>query len=73
MPYRGGLSTRSSAECREGTHGTSRRVWGKCVSIAMSARRRGRTETDYVNEIARDESRLWVQLLARREMDRRSS
>jgi hypothetical protein len=33
----------------------------------MSARRRGWTETDYVNEIARNESRLWVQLSTRRD------
>jgi hypothetical protein len=44
-----------------------RKVWGKCVSIAMSARRRGWTETDYVNEVARNESRLWVQLSTRRD------
>jgi len=39
-----------------------RKVWGTCVSIAMSARRRGWTEIDYVNEVARNESRLWRQL-----------
>ncbi len=44
-----------------------RKVWGKCVSIAMSARRRGWTETDYLNEIARNESHLWVQLSTRRD------
>ena len=50
----------------------SRRVWGKCVSIAMSAYRRGWSETDYVNEVARNESALWVQLMTRSD-GRRSS
>ncbi len=50
----------------------SRRVWGKCVSIAMSAYRRGWNETDYVNEVARNESALWVQLMTRSD-GRRSS
>ncbi len=54
-------------EARDG-----RKVWGKCVSIAMCARRRGWTETDYVNEVARVESRLWAQLSTRRD-GRRSS
>jgi hypothetical protein len=39
-----------------------RKIYGACVSIAMSARKRGWTETDYTNEIARRESRLWDQL-----------
>ncbi len=33
-----------------------------CVSIAMSAQRRGWSEADFVNEVARDRSCLWLQL-----------
>jgi hypothetical protein len=40
-------------------------VWGKCVSIAMSARRRGWSEHDFVNAIAGDGSKLWDQLRRR--------
>ncbi|NKZ77518.1 hypothetical protein GTA28_11635 [Rhodococcus hoagii] len=42
-----------------------REVWGKCVSIAMSAYRRGWSEHDYVMEIAASSGRLWLQLGSR--------
>lgn len=50
----------------------NRRVWSKCVSIAMSAYRRGWSESDYVVEITHEDhkrgpGRLWIQLTTRRD------
>lgn len=44
-----------------------RKVYAKCVSIAMSAHLRGWSEAQYVNEIASPTSRLWAQLMTRRD------
>jgi len=49
-----------------------RQVWGKCVSIAMSASRRGWSEAQFINEVGRDESNLWQQLRATRDGGHRS-
>ncbi|WP_161995629.1 hypothetical protein, partial [Rhodococcus sp. YH1] len=38
----------------------ARKVYAKCVSIAMSAHRRGWTEAQYVDAIANVNSRLWA-------------
>jgi hypothetical protein len=46
--------------------GDHRIVWGTCVSIAMSAQRRGWSEAQFTNEVARLESTLWVQLQTRK-------
>ncbi|WP_161995641.1 hypothetical protein, partial [Rhodococcus sp. YH1] len=45
----------------------ARKVYAKCVSIAMSAHRRGWTEAQYVDAIANVNSRLWAQLMTRRD------
>lgn len=47
-----------------------RKVWGKCVSIAMSAYRRGWNQSEYFVEITREDltrgqGRLWTQLTTR--------
>ncbi|MEU5844599.1 hypothetical protein [Rhodococcus sp. NPDC047139] len=44
-----------------------RKVYGMCVRIAMSAHRRGWTESQYVNEVAAPKSRLWAQVMTRRD------
>jgi len=44
-----------------------RQVYGMCVRIAMSAYRRGWTEPQFVNEIAAPTSRLWAQIMTRRD------
>lgn len=51
---------------------THRRLYGVCVSIAMSTQRRGWSEAAYTNEIARDNSHLWLQLQTGRGGKRRS-
>jgi hypothetical protein len=48
----------------------SRKVWGMCVRIAMSAHRRGWNESEYVVEITHEDKkrgsgRLWMQLATR--------
>ncbi len=45
----------------------ARTVYGMCVRIAMSAHRRGWTETQYRDAIANPNSRLWAQLMTRRD------
>jgi hypothetical protein len=45
----------------------ARKVWGKCLDIAMSAKRRGYTEQQYVDAIANANSGLWAQLMKRRD------
>lgn len=43
-----------------------REIWGMAVRIAMSAYRRGWSESEYLGEIAGTNSRLWIQLGTRR-------
>jgi GH18 family chitinase len=57
----------SEADARD-----SRKLWGMCVRIGMSAYRRGWSENDYVVEITRNECRLSLQLMTRRD-SRKSS
>ena len=45
----------------------ARVVWTMCLRIAMSAYRRGWSEDQYLTEIAGMNSRLWVQLMTRRD------
>ena len=53
---------------RDGVPGNDhRRVWNKLMSIAMSAAARGWTESDYTNAVASTESKLWTQLMTRRD------
>lgn len=51
----------------------ARRVYAKCVSIAMSAHLRGWTEQQYVGEIASANSRLWAQLMTHRDGRKRTT
>ena len=44
-----------------------------CINIAMSAQRRGWSEADFINEVARDTSRLWLQLRTQRDGALKSS
>ena len=53
--------------------GDHREVYAACVSIAMSARRRGWSEAAFIHEVARDKSRLWLQLRTQRDGRLRSS
>lgn len=50
-----------------------RKIFGACVAIAMSARRRGWSEAEFLHEVARDESVLWLQLRRKRHGGLRSS
>jgi hypothetical protein len=50
-----------------------RKIYASCISIAMSAQRRGWSEADFTNEVARDKSRLWLQLRTQRDGRLRSS
>jgi hypothetical protein len=50
-----------------------RKIYGACVGAAMSARRRGWSEAQFLHEVARDESVLWLQLRRRRGGGLRSS
>lgn len=43
-----------------------RRVWGAYVGVAMSAYRRGWTEAEFVAQASDPSSRLWMQLMTRR-------
>lgn len=44
-----------------------RKLWGECVGIAMSAQRRGWSESEYLTEIAINKTGLWRQLTTRRD------
>lgn len=44
-----------------------RKLWGVCVRIAMSAQRRGWSESEYITEIVIRKSGLWRQLITRRD------
>lgn len=43
-----------------------RKLWGECVRIAMSAQRRGWSESEYLTEITINKTGLWRQLTTRR-------
>jgi hypothetical protein len=53
--------------------GDHRKIYATCISIAMSAQRRGWSEAAFINEVARDRSCLWLQLSTQRDGRRRSS
>jgi hypothetical protein len=50
-----------------------RKIYATCVSIAMSAQRRGWSEAAFIHEVARDKSRLWLQLRTQRDGRLRSN
>jgi hypothetical protein len=50
-----------------------RALYSACISIAMSAQRRGWSEAAFINEVAGDKSRLWLQLRTQRDGRLRSS
>jgi hypothetical protein len=50
-----------------------RKIFGACVAIAMSAHRRGWSEAQFLHEVARDQSVLWLQLRRKRDGGLRSS
>jgi hypothetical protein len=49
-----------------------RKLFSACLSIAMSAQRRSWSEADFINEVARNKSRLWLQLRTERDGELRS-
>lgn len=44
-----------------------RKLWGMCVRVAMSAQRRGWSESEYLTEISARKYGLWRQLTTRRD------
>ena len=44
-----------------------RKIWTMCMRIAMSAYRRGWTESEYIVEITGHKSRLWNQFMTRKD------
>ena len=45
----------------------ARKVWAMCMTVAMSASLRGWTEQQYVDAVAGPHSKLWTQLMMRRD------